>query len=169
MFSFLRFNKTDAGGNASRLWLLLPLLLIGVLLLLWGGEKQQTDIPEDPFPYAVESDELVVYQTYLENRVKELCASVAGVGEVTAVVTLKSGFSSCYATEESANGETYVILGSGASATGLFLSRTAPAVAGIGIVCTGGTSVEVRNELIALLSAAFDVPSNHIYVTARRA
>lgn len=167
MFSFLRSNQTDAKGSPPRLWLLLPLLLIGVLLLLWGGEKQ-TDPPEDPLPYAVESEELVLYQTYLENRVRELCASVAGVGEVTAVVTLEGGFSSCYATEASANGETYVILGSGSSATGLFLSRTAPTVAGIGIVCSGGASTEVRNELIALLSAAFDVPSHHIYVTARR-
>ncbi|MBQ8432208.1 MAG: hypothetical protein IJX28_04925 [Clostridia bacterium] len=165
MFSFLRSEKNQTDGKPLRLWLLLPLLGLGVLLLVWGNGSSNSVAEATTTPYVVEEDELILYQTYLEGRIRALCSSVAGVGEVTAVVTLEGGFTSHYATEQKSNGQEYVILGSGTGATALFLSRTAPGIAGIGIVCHGGASPEVRGELIALLSAAFDVPSNHIYVT----
>ena len=61
-----------------------------------------------------------------------------------------------------------VILGSGASASALYLTRTPPAIAGIGIVCDGGGSERVRCELVSLLGATFDVSTHRIYVTAAK-
>ena len=62
-------------------------------------------------------------------------------------------------------GEEYVILGSGSSASPIYLSRTAPEIAGIGIVCSGGANDNVKRELISLLSATFHISSNRIYIT----
>ena len=140
---------------------------LGILLLVLGGggwlskstaeESEKTDTPE--------KDELILYQSYLEERVRTLCESVEGVESVTAAVTLAGSFESVYATELSDGNEEYVILGSGASASALFLSRSTPEISGIGIVCRGGGNATIRQELTALLSAAFHISSNRIYIT----
>jgi hypothetical protein len=44
------------------------------------------------------------------------------------------------------------------------VARIPPAISGIDIVCEGGGDAAVRAEVIALLSAAYDVGSNRIYV-----
>ena len=86
-------------------------------------------------------------------------------GNVTVVVTLSGSFESVYATEWPDGNEEYVILGSGSSAAPIYLSRSAPEIAGIGIVCSGGANDNVKRELIALLSATFHISSNRIYIT----
>ena len=107
----------------------------------------------------------MIYQDYLEKRIKTLCESVSGVRNVTVVVTLSGSFESVYATEWPDGNEEYVILGSGSSASPIYLSRSAPEIAGIGIVCSGGANDNVRRELISLLSATFHISSNRIYIT----
>jgi hypothetical protein len=101
-----------------------------------------------------------------------ICADVAGVGEVDVVVTLEGGFSYVYATDKKTNvgGEslTYVTVGSGDRESLVYLSEKAPAILGIGVVCTGGMDPTVRREVTSLLSAAFGVGSNKIYVTGHK-
>ena len=101
----------------------------------------------------------------MEDRIRTLCESVSGVDRVTVAVTLSGSFTSVYATEYRNGNEEYVVLGSGASAKALYLTRSAPDIAGIGIVCHGGGSERVRCELISLLSATLHVNTNRIYVT----
>jgi stage III sporulation protein AG len=137
---------------------------LGVILIIFGASRA------DQTPTATESteadEELQVYQSQLEDRIKQLCKSVDGVGDVTVVVTLEGGFTSVYATEYQNGNESYVIVGSGSSAKPLFLSREAPEIAGVGIVCKGGADASVRHELTVLISAAFHISSNRIYITA---
>ena len=102
---------------------------------------------------------------YLENRIVSICESVEGVEKVSAIVTLSGGFEAVYATEVTASGEDYVILGSGSNASGLLLLQKTPEIVGIGIVCSGAESIAVRTELISLVSASFHLPTNRIYVT----
>ena len=166
--SFFQSKESgDFKGNGRKplrwLWLIAA---AGALLLLLGGmELSKPDTEETPAKYSPEEDELVLYQQYLEERIESLCESLAGVGDVTAVVTLSGGFTSEYATEWIDGNEEYVILGSGSSASALFLSRHAPDIAGIGIVCRQSCSESTRAELISLIGAAFHVPTNRIYVT----
>ena len=163
----LWFKNTDespTGKHNRRLLLLLCIAALGVVLLLFGNARQQktADTPEE----SIASDaEMLQYRTQLEERIKSLCQSVNGVGEVTVAVTLEGGFQSVYATEYQDGNESYVIVGSGSSAKPIFLSREAPKISGVGIVCRGGASASVRQELTVLVSAAFDIPSNRIYVT----
>ena len=78
------------------------------------------------------------------------------------------GFEYVYATDIK-NGVSdsvqYIIIGSGNDEKLVYLTEKVPRISGIGVVCSGGGDISIQNELISLLSAAFDVPSNKIYVT----
>ena len=164
MFDFLKKGSLKENGKL-RLYLLLGCGALGILLILFGSSTKTAEKTSTETPYSTSTDELVIYQDYLEKRIKTLCESVSGVRNVTVVVTLSGSFESVYATEWPDGNEEYVILGSGSSASPIYLSRSAPEIAGIGIVCSGGANDNVRRELISLLSATFHISSNRIYIT----
>lgn len=166
MFSFLK-KESENSSQKGHLWIILAVAAIGIVFILVGGNLSAQEKDDTPSVYTPSEDELLTYQTYLENRVRGLCESVSGVSNVHVIVTLAGGFESVYATELEEDGEKYVILGSGSSAEALFLSRSAPKIIGIGIVCTGGGNANVRRELTSLLCAALDISSTRIYVTER--
>ncbi len=166
MLAFFKRNREGDEKSNPRLWIILIGAAVGVGLLLFGGSTaKKTDEPQTKNTYSPDEDEMVLYQRYLEGRVKTLCESVGGVGDVTVIVTLAGGFESVYATELTEAGEEYVIVGSGSSAQALFLSREAPSIVGVGVVCRGGASVSAKQELISLISASLGVPTNRIYIT----
>ena len=164
MFDFLKKGNATQNGRL-RIYLLLGCGILGILLILFGNVEKKAEKTPEETPYNTSSDELVIYQNYLESRIKSLCESVSGVRNATVVVTLSGTFEAVYATEWPDGNEEYVILGSGSSASPLYLSRSAPEIAGIGIVCSGGANENVRRELISLLSATFHISSNRIYIT----
>ena len=161
------FEKNGDGTSKSkRSYLLLGLAVVaGVLLLLLGNGFQRKETEPESTVWKPHEDELMIYQEYLEERVKVICQSVRGVDAVTVIVSLEGGFCEEYATELHDGDERYVILGNGSSAKALFLSRQAPSIAGIGVVCRGASDPSVQEELISLLSATFRVPSNRIHIT----
>lgn len=169
MFGFKksRENGESEKGGAWRVWLIPLGALCGILLLVFGSglgsRKQTTDAPAE----TDNSEQILAdYRNALEQDIRKLCESVDGVGNVTVALTLSGGFSDVYATEAGRDGgEQYVIVGSGSNASALRLSRNAPEIVGIGIVCRGGMNSAVRQELTALLSAAYHVPTNRIYIT----
>ena len=163
MFDFLKKGAMKENGRL-RLYLLLGCGVLGILLIVFGSSGKKVEQSNTEKPYSTATDELVIYQDYLEERIKTLCESVSGVRNVTVVVTLSGTFESVYATEWPDGNEEYVILGSGSSAAPIYLSRSAPEIAGIGIVCSGGANDNVRRELISLLSATFHISSNRIYI-----
>jgi hypothetical protein len=172
MLSFLKFGKAAEGENGksrARLWLIILGASVGILLLVFGGNTSDAKKTEHTDAhYRTEEDEMLIYQHDLEARVEALCRSVKGVGNVTAIVTLSKGYESVYATEWKEGDEKYVIIGNGSNASALFLTRQAPEIAGIGVVCTGAESAEVRRELTALISATFHIPTNRIYIAQAR-
>lgn len=119
------------------------------------------------------SDELsdldpAVYASQVEKKVEELCSKVDGVSSVYAVVTLKSGYRAIYATDyqygNSNSKNKTVIIGSGSGAKALLIGYENPEIAGIGIVCSGGDDARRRAEIISIVSSAFDVSTNKIFV-----
>ena len=149
-------------------------VLLGALLLFIGNRSGRTDT--DPTPSAPPTAEVTrsaeEYRADLEARMEAICAQVAGVGTVDVVVTLEGGYEYVYATDKrvTAGGETqsYITVGSGSSESLVYITERAPAITGIGVVCTGGMDAGVRREVTSLLSAAFGVGSNKIYVTGRK-
>lgn len=158
--------------KSGRLAVTLICVVVGALLLIFGGRigkdtaSNTPDAPPEASTRTVEE-----YRAELESRMEAICSRVAGVGEVEVAVMLEGGFTYVYATDRrvTSSGETltYVTVGSGDRETLVYLSETPPAIVGIGVVCTGGMDPTIRREVTALLSAAFGVGTNKIYVTGR--
>ncbi len=132
----------------GRLWVILALAAVGILLLL--------------LPRAVRGEEAAVsaevrdWQSEiarLETKAANLCSRVAGVGEVTVAISLAQGIEYVYAE------------GEGISRQALLVTERPPQISGIGVVCTGGDDPTVVETLVSLLSAAFGVGTNRIYIT----
>ena len=97
---------------------------------------------------------------------------MSGVGAVDIIVTLEGGYEYVYATDKktTVGGEStsYITVGNGDNESLVYITERAPAIVGIGVVCSGGMDATVRREVTSLLSAAFGVGSNNIYVTGRK-
>ena len=132
---------------------LIPALLggaVGLFLLLGGsrlipgisdGSGQATEMPARAPGEAYEVS-LDAYRQALESRIASICAQVAGAGDVRVIVSLAGGYEYVYATDEksaaSGTSRLYVTIGSGSGKSLVFLTEKAPAIRGIGIVCSGG-------------------------------
>lgn len=143
---------------------------VGLGLLIWGsiggGEEdktaQQTWAQTVPDPEA--------YATSIEEQVVEICSRVKGAGRVEAVVTLSGGYRAVYATDSqtssSGHKSSTVLTGSGSAEEAILIGYENPQIAGIGIVCEGGDNAAVRQQILSLVSAAFDVSTNKIYIAS---
>ncbi len=144
---------------------LAALALVGVLLLAWSGKNQEKS--EQAAGY--QSLDPAEYAREVEERVEELCNRVDGASSAYAVVTLKGGYRAIYAsdTQSGSNSSKYstVIIGSGSDEGGLLVGYENPEISGIGIVCSGGDDYNVRKNIISVVSSAFNVSSNKIFVS----
>ncbi|MBR6290959.1 MAG: hypothetical protein IKR53_05895 [Clostridia bacterium] len=114
------------------------------------------------------------YTENLEKRIKELCRSCDGVGDVHVLLTLDSGSEYVYASDVEQRQE-----GSGASVTREYLlvstsdgdepvkvTEIYPKIRGVAVVCSGGDRADVREKITSLLSAALGIPTNRIRVSS---
>ena len=146
-------------------WLAL-LALIGIVLMLFskcGEDKAGEQVASEPSAL-----DPALYAEQIEEKVEGLCNKIDGVSSAHAVVTLKGGYRAIYATDaqygSSVNKSETVLIGSGSSEKALLIGYENPEIAGIGIVCSGGDDAYVRAEIISMISAAFDLGSNKIFV-----
>lgn len=155
------------GAANSRLIMLVACGAIGLLLLLYGG-GYFTGEEESLKSYAGDSGDLVEYTKAVEDSIRELCSGVSGVSSVSVAVTLENGFEYVYAADsEVRNGEseyTYITVGSGSREGTVYITEKPPKIGGVGVVCRGGDDPAVQRKLISLISAAYNVPSNKIYI-----
>ncbi len=164
-------KKDNKNAWWRRGWVLLLGAAVGIGLMLIGNGKG-TENKKQSMQTSASSDPLYEYTEHIEQKIVSLCSSVRGVSEVRVAVSLSGDFSYVYATDldtqekegTSERQEQYVTVGSGSSEQTVLLTRTPPSVSGIGIVCRGGGDASVRQELTALLSAAFGIGSNKIYI-----
>ena len=152
----------------GKLKLLLIIAAVGVALILIGTYFSSAS-SDDSDTVTDDRDRLERYVAELESEIVELCSSVRGVGNVRAVVTVNGGFEYVYACDtkhtDSSDSAEYIKVGSGSSQQALYLTEKMPEITGIGIVCSGGGKTDVCNRIVLLLSAAYGVPTNKIYVT----
>ena len=162
--------------KSGRLWIVVLGAIVGLGLLVVGSFDLPVRKSTQKNTAAVtdEQSELQAYKQELSRDIAGLCAGVQGVGKVQVMVTLSGGYEYVYARDlQSKTGtdsytweETYVIVGSGSAQSPLLLMKKQPSIAGVGIVCEGGADPTVQNELTALVSAAFGIGANKIYVSA---
>ena len=161
-------NKSRNGSMK----ILLPVIaaIVGIGLLLIGNflnneKKDEDNVSPKIDPSTMDGD---AFASSVEEKIVEICSQVSGVGHVRAVVTLGGGYRAIYASDSQASGTSYrnetVLTGNGSSEKALLLGYQNPEITGIGIVCSGGDDPIVRQNIILLVAAAFNVSTNKIYV-----
>ncbi len=124
-------------------WLLPILGVVGVALLLFGGLLGSRGDTQKSEGRTYES-----YCAYEEARLQHLLEQVEGAGRVSVQITFSSGIRSDYTGSKLNEEET-------------------PQVLGVGVVCQGGNSDVVKQELIKLICAIYDIDSHKVWVVKR--
>jgi len=148
-----------SGKGRGRAFLILVGAALGITLLIFGGSSGK----ENASAYSETSESFSEYTTSVEGKIYELCSKVEGVSNVSVAVSFECGFEYVYARDN--DGGKYLLVGSGNSESAVKITEKPPTIGGIGIVCKGGGDPTVQNRLINLISAAFGVSSNKIYIT----
>ena len=117
--------------------MLFSLLALGVFLLIFSSVPKTEAVSDEA--------SLDEYKARLEEELSEVCSSVSGVGRCRVTVTFERGEEKVY------------------KGSSLIESRP-PKVLGVTVVCKGADSDRVRAEIIAMMSALFDIGTNRIAV-----
>lgn len=150
---------------------LLFALIVGVALFLVGSfALSGKEDAEDADSEVRELIGFFDYKEMLEREIEDICSSVSGVSEVSAVTFFSDVGGSVYAQNtqsgaSSSEKSEYVIIGSGSNAHALYLGESLPRLSGIGVVCDTGGDESKRNEILCLLSSAYGLPMTRIYVS----
>ena len=163
-------NEENWGSNKKILLFVLA-ATVGIALMLMGGEGDNAEVTA-----AAEHNtgqQLQQYTDQLRRDIRELCEQVGGVSDVTVAVSLECGFEYVYATDENSEmgmsgseaSKKYITIGSGSSEAAVYITEKLPRISGVGIVCRGGSDPDVIRRLTSLISAAYNIGSNKIYVT----
>ena len=158
------FNRIK---NDKTIIVVVILIIIGVLLMIVPSNKTNSSSK-----IINDSQRLEEYGNSIESKIAELCSKVRGVSDVSVSIYFDSGFETIYAFNEESkqtssgfNSEKkYVTVGSGNDESMVCVVEKMPSICGIAIVCKGGGSPLIANELINLISAAYGVPKNKIYI-----
>ena len=173
-------EKKQTGLAGSGRYALFAVAVLGVLLLAFGDHipalmsGNGNGSEGDAVTEGGATDELALYAAALTEQIEQLCSTVRGAGSVRAAVSLQGGFTYLYAADRESRqdegemlqtSESYITVGNGSGEQAVLLTKVPPEIRGIGIVCEGGENAAVRSEILSLLSAAYDIGSNRIYVT----
>lgn len=169
------FNKENRVKTIVVLGVLgIALILLSEFLPLGGGSKQQT-------ASTASTDELEI-KRQVEEKLAELIGSIAGVGECKIMVTYESTVQNVYesdtkttsdsSTSEGGNKdkttqeESVIILeNKDGSKEALLKTQLEPKIKGVVIACEGGEDVAVESRIIGVVTTAFQLPTNKVFVT----
>ena len=133
-------------SSLKRKWVLVVLAVVGILLVVWGGNltatRTQAQTGTASGTATTDTDN---YRASLEAELAALCGQVQGAGEVKVMVTLSRGQTTTYVSGKPAVSEM-------------------PVVCGVAVLCKGATNPAVRTEITRLVSAVLGIGSHRIYV-----
>ena len=151
-------------GARGRLWILLGGALAGVFLLvagsLFGSEESEGTV----LLYREDMETLLSYETRLEKEIVALCGEVSGVSHVEVMLHLSGGTRVIYATDSAGKPAS---VGSGSAEEALQVTIRMPEIAGVAIVCRGGSDPAVQQKLTDLVSTALGIPTSRVAVTGK--
>lgn len=148
--------------------------LAGILLILFsditGDDKPQNEAKGSEDTVAVGYEQ---YITEAEEKLRLTLEKINGVGKADVMITAKGSGEYVYAQNSkketdsdsvSESGE-YVIIGGSGDKKALVRKVDNPEIMGVVVVCEGGESNVVKEKVYNAVSAAFDIPSQRIFVT----
>lgn len=140
------------------LGILLIGLAAGVMLLFLGGKNEE----DQPAPAVDETFSFEAYEKELASRLEEMIARLDGVSDVHVMLTLEQS----YAEELAGEGGEYLTVRESDGGQGtVTLSRIAPKVKGVAVICKGGSSSNCQKQIITMLSALLELPTHRIFVS----
>lgn len=159
-------TQKKAFGFDGKIIIFIFIGLLGLGLLIYGAlassKKEEKAVTEES------SLDPEAYASTVEERVESICRGVAGGYTAEAVVSLEGGYRAVYATDSQSSGSGYknsmVLVGSGSSEGAVLVCYENPRISGIGIVLSCSENEKIRKDVISLVSAAFSVSTNKIYV-----
>lgn len=155
LLSFVRKNRR-----------ILVVLALGIVLLLAIPRSSKDGARE-----GCAGSELAEYSAHLEQRVGEVLSSVDGVGRCRVFVTFSDTGETVYAEDldrtDSESGKaseqrSYVLLSSRSS--GLVLKVHSPSVRGVAVVCQGGDSARVKNDVTEIVCRTLGISADRVSV-----
>lgn len=165
------FIKLSKGGGQR---IVLILGAVGLCLILLStflpGGADESQTAEDSGKEPAES--LTDYGAELESELGQILTKLSGVGRAEVMVTLKDTGTQIYAEEiaeelqadKHRTENSYVLLGGGSNQSALLESVQQPQVSGVVILCEGGDSSIVREQVVRAAAVACSVPTTQIFV-----
>ena len=145
------------------------LLVISELIPRESKEKSQSD--ERNTVSISYSD----YEKDVEQRLESLISKIDGAGSVSVMVTLDCTVESVYAQEQKETiGENhsseneYVIIKNSDGESGILLKTTQPQVRGVAVVCSGGGSAVVRQNITDTVTAVLGISAARVNISAMK-
>ena len=152
----------------KKLMLVLIIGFTGILLIMLSGtDKESKELSSN------DEEHIIISEKDLAYDVERFVSNIKGAGKAKALLTFEAYEETVYALNNDEKGSTdgsydknneYVIIDSGSSETGLKLKLLSPKVRGVAIICEGGDNPIVKEQIITVLSALFDISSNKISV-----
>ncbi len=163
---YLIFEKLKKDKKA---FLIILLGLSGMLLI-----SLSELMPEKTDDIKKSSKNIVVdYNVHERQELERIIGLIEGAGKVSVMITYEGTSESIYASDISSqknesNSSTdteHIILDKGNIEDGLLLKEIYPKVTGVAVVCEGGGSAAVKNEITMMIKALYNLSSNSICVS----
>lgn len=147
--------------------------LAGMALILFSdifSGKSNTAQKETTDNMAVQEYESYVAE--MEKRLESTLEKINGVGNADVMITAVGSGEYVYAKDEKtetdsdsvSKDEQYVIIGGSGDKKALVRKVDNPEIMGVIVVCEGGDSNVVKEKVYSAVSAAFNIPSQKIFV-----
>lgn len=149
--------------------LIISVALLGMMLILFSGEDSK-EFKDSQLSEVVYSSE------EYEEKLSKLVSEIDGVGRVSVMITFESGEENVFASddeefireEEKKTKKDYIIIDTEKGETGLKIKSVYPEIKGVAVVCVGASDPVVREQIVSVITALFDISSKNISVVSAR-
>ena len=176
----------EKSEQRMKLLLAVGFAAIALLFLSEYFDSGATDTSAEPAVYAATDTNYEEYTSNLERRLTDLISSVDGAGNTKVMVTLECGTEYVYDSrqkstsavsensnpdgrvsrdEKSSGEESLVLVNAGRGEEPLLLKQLTPTVAGVVVLCSGADDVNVRQQIIDVVTTALGTSSNRVCVS----
>lgn len=154
-------------GSKKGLYLCALLGISAMLMILFSDSGKREEISDNSAalpPGGISGDSDFIRRT--EEDLESILCAIDGVGDTKVMVTAKGSEEFVYAENESEGKEEqkHVILKKGSEEEALVRTVNSPKITGVVVVCEGGGSDRVREEVLRAVTAALDIPSSSVHV-----
>jgi stage III sporulation protein AG len=143
----------------NKTYLILILGSVGIFLIFISS-----------FSFPEKTTDEIDYRYETEERLRQMIESVEGAGKTKVMITLKNSGEQIYKETRKvfSSGEyrDEVVIVNGKNGNEALTSEVRyPEIEGVLVVCVGGDNINVKEEIMKLISAVYSIGRNNIYVS----